>query len=97
MNLKTHYLTRNKSSGIYYIRLDIPSDLHQHFDIKTIKRSLRTNNRFQASIQSLHVISHLKSTFATLRDMPKFDPKNIMELVTVKVNGKEATYDSDLG
>jgi integrase len=94
MNIKTHYITRHKRSGIYYFRLDIPADLQYHFRIKTIKRSLRTNDRFQASILCLRVTSHFKSTFATLRGMPKFDPKNHMELVTVKANGKEATFDS---
>ena len=94
MNIKTHYLTRNKTSGIYYVRLDIPSDLRQHFGIKTIKRSLRTHNKFQASILCLRITAHYKTTFATLRGMPKLDTNNLTHLITVKSGGNEAVFDT---
>ena len=94
MNIKTHYLTRNKTSGIYYLRLDIPPDLRQHFGIKTIKRSLRTHNKFQASIICLRLATHYKTTFATLRGMPKINLNNLTKLITVKSDGNEIEFDT---
>jgi hypothetical protein len=63
MDLVNHYLTRDKSTGIYYVRLNIPGDLHPYFSIKTLKRSLKTRDKLNAGINCLQFIQHFKQEF----------------------------------
>lgn len=91
MNLVNRYLVKNELSGIFYVRLNIPPDLHQHFGIKTLNRSLKTRDKLDAGINCLRFIQHYKNEFAQVRSMPK---NRRMGLITVKTNNSEVTIDT---
>ena len=91
MNLVNHYLVKNESSGIFYVRLNIPPDLHQHFGIKTLKRSLKTRDKLDAGINCLRFIQRYKNEFAQVRSMPK---GKWSEFITVKTDSSEVTIDT---
>ena len=91
MKLVNGYLVQDKSSGIFYVRLNIPPDLHQQFGIKTLKRSLRTRDKFDAGVNCLRFIQHYKNQFIRLRNMPE---KKSTQLISVKTNNSEVTIDT---
>ena len=91
MNRKTTHLTRNRFSGIYYFRLDIPLDIQPFYAIKTIKRSLGTNNKEQASVHVLSIALKYKLEFSRIR---KTMPKKFIKLMKVEANGKKYTSDT---
>lgn len=67
MELVNRYLQQNKQSGIYYVRLNIPSDIQHHYGIKTLKRSLKTKNKWDAGLHCIQFVQHYKSEFKRLR------------------------------
>lgn len=91
MNLVNRYLVKNESSGIFYVRLNIPPDLHHHFGIKALKRSLKTRDKLDAGINCLRFIQRYKHEFARVRSMPK---NHRLGFITVKSNNSEVTIDT---
>ena len=91
MNLVNRYLVKNELSGIFYVRLNIPPDLHTYFGIKTLKRSLKTRDKLNAGINCLQFIQHYKNEFTRVRSMPN---NRRIGFITVKSNSNEVTIDT---
>lgn len=63
--MPTHFVPHNRAS--YYYRVTIPRSLLPYFRRGQIWRSLRTNNRDQATLRSAKWTAHLQELFILLK------------------------------
>lgn len=61
------YLERRKGSGVYYARIDIPSDLVRHIGAEVRKKSLRTKDENEAKKRLWPVIEAWRAEFEDVR------------------------------
>lgn len=61
------YLERRKGSGVYYARIDVPTDLVEHIGCEVRKKSLRTNDENEAKKRLWPVIEAWRAEFEDVK------------------------------
>jgi len=62
---KIPYLVRRKNT--FYFRLSIPAELRESINAREIVKSLKTENRFEATYQALKLAAHYKALLHDLK------------------------------
>lgn len=65
---KISYLVRRKN--VFYFRLSVPAELRESIHTREIIKSLKTENRFEATCRALKLAAHYKAHYkAVLHDL----------------------------
>lgn len=62
---KIPYLVRRKN--VFYFRLSVPAELRESINAREIIKSLKTENRFEATYQALKLAAHYKAVLHDLK------------------------------